>query len=66
MVRRSGCSERGHAVRRAAAVSGIVRRKAGRAWGLGSVIAFLIILGLALLGEGAPGDLDRTFGVGAR
>ena len=37
-----------------------------RAWGRGSVVAVLLTLSLALLGEGAPGDLDPTFGVGGK
>jgi uncharacterized delta-60 repeat protein len=37
-----------------------------RVWGRGSLVAILITLSLALLGEGAPGDLDPTFGVGGK
>ena len=58
-----------------AAVPVIARLKVGmpgavatclRAWGWGSVMAVLLTLSLVLLGEGAPGDLDPTFGVGGK
>jgi beta-propeller uncharacterized protein DUF5122 len=58
---------------RAAAVPVIVRRKAGRpgtvaawgrVWGRRSVVAVLMTLSLVLVGEGAPGDLDPTSGLG--
>jgi uncharacterized delta-60 repeat protein len=60
---------------RAAAVPVIVRRQAGRAgavagfgwvWGRASVAAILMTLSLVLAGEGAPGDLDPSFGVGGK
>jgi hypothetical protein len=37
-----------------------------RVWGRGSVVAVLVTLSLVLLGEGRPGDLDPTFGVGGK
>jgi hypothetical protein len=69
------CRERGSAMSRAAAVPVIARRKAGRpgvvgacvrVWGRGSAVAVLLTLSLVLLGEGRPGDLDPSFGGGAR
>ena len=62
-------------MRKTAAVPVIARLKAGmpgavarfeRVWRRGSVVAVLITLSLVLLGEGAPGDLDPTFGVGGK
>jgi uncharacterized delta-60 repeat protein len=57
----------------AVAVPAIARRKAGNpggacvgVWGQGSVMAVLLTLSLVLLGEGAPGDLNPTFGVGGK
>src|SRR5919108_6582774 len=63
----------GNAMSRAATIPIIARLQTGlpgavaacvRVWGRGSLMAVLLTLSLALLGEGAPGDLDPTFGVG--
>ncbi len=60
---------------KAAAVPVIVRLEAGRpeavgvlvrVWTWGGIVAVLMTLSLALLVEGAPGDLDPTFGVGGK
>jgi len=60
---------------RTSAVPVIARRKAGmfgavaacgRLFGQGIVLAVLMTLSLVLLGEGAPGNLDPTFGVGGK
>jgi hypothetical protein len=67
--------KRGSTMRKAAVVPVIARLKAGRpgtvaalvrVWGRGTVVAVLLTLSLVLLGEGAPGDLDPTFGVGGK